>query len=362
MIYSVGVDMAKDDFEACLLKYHLHSQTSEILARKTFKNTSSGFKAFIRWTERHSKTQPAPLRCTMEATGVYYEPLALFLAGHYADIHLSVVLPSKAKKFNASQGLRSKTDKIDAYGLALMGSQNRRAAWGGIDPFWRTLRQMTRTKAELQDQRTDLTNKLHAQCHSGIQVTQVQQSLKRLIGQLKKEIEQLEQLIDDHLATRPEYAHRIDCMDSITGVGRKTIAPILAETMGFERFTSRSQLMSFSGYDVVIKQSGKWTGKPKLSKQGSKYIRKAMYMPATTVVRCKKGPVYQLYQRLLAKHGVKMKAHVAVQKKLLGYMYILWNRQERFDPGHIRSQQAYHNNVASPEGEATVDTSLAVAQ
>ncbi|NGP88579.1 hypothetical protein G3569_09440, partial [Aliifodinibius halophilus] len=75
------------------------------------------------------------------------------------------------------------------------------------------------------------------------------------------------------------------------------------------------------------------------------------------------GPTYRLYERLLGTHNVKMKAHVAVQKKLLSYMYFLWNKGEYFDPQKIRNQQALHQKaVASPEGKAMVDTSLAVAQ
>ena len=77
--------------------------------------------------------------------------------------------------------------------------------------------------------------------------------------------------------------------------------------------------------------------------------------------------MYELYQRLLGKHNIKMKAHVALQKKLLSYMYFLWNRQEAFDPEKIRHDQAVHQallkqkKVASTNAKATVDTSKAVA-
>ena len=78
--------------------------------------------------------------------------------------------------------------------------------------------------------------------------------------------------------------------------------------------------------------------------------------------------MYELYQRLLGKHNIKMKAHVAVQKKLLSYMYFLWNRHETFDLEKIRRDKAIHQalqkqkKVASTNAEATVDTSLVVSQ
>lgn len=363
MIYSLGTDISKDEFSACLQRYSLTKQTSEVIARRTFKNAFSGFKACMRWTRRHTSKQPAPIRATMEATGVYYEPLALFIQEHHRQIHLAVVLPSQAKKYIQSRGLRSKTDRIDAYGLALMGAERTLSAWKGIDRFWRRLRAMTRTRANLQDQRTQLRNQLHALDHSGAPAPEVEQSLRQCMEALGQQIDRLTRLIKEHLRSQKELAAPIQQLKSIPGIGLLTIAVVLAETGGFAEFHKISQLISFSGYDVSIRQSGKWAGKPKLSKQGSKYIRRAMFMPASAVVRSGTGPTYELYERLLATHNVKMKAHVAVQKKLLSYMYFLWTKAEYFDPQKIRTQQALHQKeVASPEGEATVDTSLAVAQ
>lgn len=359
MIYSLGTDISKDEFSGCLQGYSLTEQTHQVIARKTFKNSRSGFKACLKWTRRHTSDQPAPIRVTMEATGVYYEPLALYIKQYHPHMHLAVVLPSKSKKYIQSRGLRSKTDKMDAFGLALMGAERSLPAWEGIDPYWRQLRAMTRTRANLQDQRTQMRNQLHALGQSGVAVADVEESLQKCIQTLSRQIDRLYDRIRKHISERDELSQPIEYLRSIYGIGILTIACVLAETNGFEQMHSISQLISFSGYDVIIRQSGKWQGKSSISKQGSKYIRRAMFMPASAVVRSKKGPLYEFYDRLLSTHNIKMKAHVAVQKKLLTYMYVLWNKQEPFDPQHIRNLQAYHNNVALPEGKATVDTSVA---
>lgn len=364
MIYSLGLDISKDDFVGCLQRYNLREQTYQIIARKTFKNKLSGFKACMRWLNRHMKKKPAPSRITMEATGVYYEPLALYLHEHYPEIHQAVVLPSQSKKFIESQGHRSKTDKIDAYGLSQMGAERKLAAWKGIDPFWRELRSMTRTRSQLLEQRTQLRNQLHALSHSGQPARKVTNALQECIQALSKQIDKLTGLISTHLKSRDELKGPIACVRSIPGIGDLTIASILAETNGFGEFDSISQLISFSGYDVVIQQSGKWCGQEKISKKGSKYIRKTMYMPASTIVRGERGPVYEFYRRLLSKHNVKMKAHVAVQKKLLTYIYVLWSKQEIFDPAVIQNERIRHQKkIASTpiDEEATVDTSYANA-
>jgi transposase len=344
MIYSLGIDLSKDAFAACLQAYKPTGQCHQTIAHKTFPNKPAGFKACMQWGACHRKEPDASLRVTMEATGVYYEPVALYIEAQHPEAHLAVVLPSKSKKYMQSRGLRSKTDKIDAYGLALMGAERRLPAWKGIDPFWRELRTLTRTRTHLIDQRTALRNQWHALDHSGITASQAGESLQACIQALSKQINTLTGCIYRHLKKREEFSEAIECLKSIHGIGRLTITAVLAETNGFQAFHSISQLISFSGYDVMVRQSGKWAGKSSISKQGSHYIRRAMYMPANAVIRGKDGPIWQFYQRLLARHGIKMKAHVAVQKKLLRYMYVLWNKKEHFDPQNILNQQDYYGN------------------
>lgn len=63
----------------------------------------------------------------VEATGVYYEELAYFLANKQQL--LSVVLPNKVKPFARSTELKSKTDQLDARLLARLGLERSLPAW-----------------------------------------------------------------------------------------------------------------------------------------------------------------------------------------------------------------------------------------
>lgn len=361
MIYSFGTDISKDEFSVCLLGYNLKDQNHQVIARKEFANRPSGHKTCLCWLRRHTQKADS-IRATMEATGVYYESLALYITEHAPAVHLSVALPSKAKRYIQSRGLRSKTDKIDAYGLALMGAERMLPKWACIDPFWRNLRQLTRTRGSLMEQCSQLRNQVHALAHSGQAAGEAEQALQEAIGVISKQIDRLTQGIYQQLRSQKDLSEDIGRLRSIPGVGLLTIAVVLAETNGFARFSSIGQLISYSGYDVVIRESGKWAGKSKISKQGSKYIRRAMYMPASAVVRSGKGPSYELYKRLVGTHNIKMKGHVTVQKKLLTYMYTLWKKGENYDPKVIKDQQTKHQKkVALPSGKATVDTSHAKA-
>ena len=124
-------------------------------------------------------------------------------------------------------------------------------------------------------------------------------------------------------------------ISSITGVGKLTAATVLAETNGFELIRNKRQLGSYAGFDVREKQSGTSVkGKSRISKKGNKYLRKAMYMPALTAIR-HDDRFKAIYARLVAKHGIKMKAAVAVQRKLLEMMYTIYKTGALYDRNYL---------------------------
>jgi transposase len=118
-IVSVGIDVSKDELVVSIILYSLMSQTFRQLTRFTEDNTPAGIRKVIKKIRSHaSQNGHCSVRVTMEATGVYYEELALGLFDRHEEYHLSVMLPSKAKKLIEGMGNRSKTDRVDADALA----------------------------------------------------------------------------------------------------------------------------------------------------------------------------------------------------------------------------------------------------
>ena len=75
--YSVGIDMSKDKFSACISAIDA-GQNVTIKASRTFRNVPNGFSDFYKWVSRHLSSD-IPVCYIMEATGVYYERLGIFL-------------------------------------------------------------------------------------------------------------------------------------------------------------------------------------------------------------------------------------------------------------------------------------------
>lgn len=64
----------------------------------------------------------------------------------------------------------------------------------------------------------------------------------------------------------------------IPGIGRKTSLMLIVLTDGFERFTSGSELCSYSGLTPIIRQSGSSVnGCARISKTGNPLVRNHLF-------------------------------------------------------------------------------------
>lgn len=349
---NVGIDLSKDTFDAVLSVVDM-DQRIKVKASRKFPNTQAGFKQFEKWVLSKRK-EGIELRILMEATGIYYEQLAWYLFER--DFSLSVILPTKAKRYMQSLGLKSKTDGIDARGLAQMGLEQRLALWQPVSKNIYRLRLLTRQLEDFNKQRTVNICQLHSLAHSAYFTSEVEKGLKRLLRHIDKEIKRLEATIEQALKEDEALWSRTKHLLTIPGVGLKTVAVIIAETNGFEGFENHGQLVSYSGYDIVESQSGTRTGKTRISKKGNAHIRRAMHMPALCVVRFNVGPFEALHHRLMAKGKAKMQAYVAVQRKLLIVMWTLWNKKEAFDPefGQMENKDSQKAAQASVQIEGEI--------
>lgn len=326
---SIGLDIAKDKFDVCLAVIDETQKVAIKSSRSAIPNSLKGFDELLGWVKKHTSTNVPILFC-MEATGIYYEQLAwhLYQKGH----PVSVLVPNKARHYMRSLGIKSKDDKIDAKGLAVMAAQQTLKLWVPLSDQIYELRQLTRFYQQLQDTRTMLRNQLQTMAYARIENDTVTLGLKKIITEIEMQIKQATSSIEETLRKDPALWAKVEAINSIKGLGLISIATVIAETDGFALFENQAQLVSYSGYDVVKNQSGKRQGNTQISKKGNSRIRRILFMPAFSVVRYNIRPFSDLYDRVYKRTLVKMKAYVAVQRKLLILIYTLWKKGEKFDP------------------------------
>jgi transposase len=334
--YSVGIDVSKADFKANISVIDIHQKVS-VKASSTFNNTSDGFEKFMVWTKKHHKETNIPIHFLMEATGVYYENLAWFL--FKLEQKVSVILPNKAKKYLQSLGHKSKNDKIDAKGLAQMGAEQNLGLWQPISKNIYVLRSLTRLHESFSVQLNGIKNQLHALQYGMFETESAEIGLKSMINQFEVELCNLKKLIIKTVEEDEVLYKKYKLISPIKGIGLMTFAVLVAETNGFALFNNVGQLTSYAGYDVVENQSGSFVGKTRISKKGNAHIRRILFMPAFNAVKDKSSIFYDLYERVYERTGLKMKGYVAVQRKLLSLVYVLWKKDVAYDVKFRQNQE-----------------------
>ena len=83
-------------------------------------------------------------------------------------------------------------------------------------------------------------------------------------------------------------------------------------------------------------------------------------MPAFNAVRFNEPTCKAHYDRVYERGGIKMKAYVAVQKRLLLMAYALWRHEVDYDPEYLGNRASKDKKIV-PTGGTTQDQ-LAVAE
>jgi transposase len=337
----VGIDVAQKELVVCLSKMY-EDFTLELYANKAFANKESGFDALTSWVKKMMKDE-CPVRYVMEATGVYHENLAYSLEGKGFEI--SIVLPNKISNYFRTLDVKTVTDKTASEAIARFGLERKLDNWKRPKEIFKKLRQITRERDQVIGERTLVKNQLHAEQAEVQPNPQTLSRLKNRIALLDKQEQEISKEIEELVKQDKEVTQSVKRICTIPGIALLTAAIILAETNGFELVRNRRQLASYAGFDVKEKQSGTSVkGKSKISKRGNKYLRKAMHMPALTAIR--HDPQFKnIAARLVSKHGVKMKAVVAVQRKLLELAYTLCKTNSDYKQNH-KSNEGYIKTAA----------------
>ena len=330
----LGIDVAQKELVVCLGRMH-DDWTPELYGHGTFANSRKGFDAMVKWVKKLT-IEATAVRYVMEATGVYHESLAYYLEGKGYEV--SVVLPNKISNYFRTLEMKTITDKTASEAIARFGLERKLDKWKRPKQIFKNLKQLTRERDQIVETRTMAKNQLHAEMAEAFPNPSSLHRIKAHIKFLDKQVAEIVKEITELVKQDGQVNESIELICSIPGVGRLTAATVLAETNGFELIRNKRQLTSYAGLDVKEKSSSTSVkGKPRISKKGNRYLRKAMYMPALAAIR-NEGRFKVLFTRLVSRHGIKMKAAVAVQRKLLEMIYIVYKTNTAFDKDYLKEE------------------------
>jgi transposase len=363
-----GLDVHKKMLVACLIVLGADGQRQKEV--RSFSTMLADLLALREWLTAAGCTHVA-----MESTGVYWKPIYNVLDGYVE------VLVVNAQHLKAVPG--RKTDVHDAEWLADLLQHGLLRASYIPARAQRELRELTRTRTRLIQQRSQTINRLQKVLEdSNIKLASVvsdsmgmsaQAMLKALLegqtdprlladlaqGRLRAKREQLEQalvgsfqphhrfLIQEHLAhidyldeaiarlsqeiaeqLRP-FDSLLGLLDTIVGINRRLAEVLLAEIgTDVKRFPTAKHLASWAGMCPGNDQSAgkRLSGR---TRKGDRWLRAALMEAAHAAAHTKNTYLSAQYQRLGSRRG-KQKAVVALAHSILVIIYVVMSRQEEY--------------------------------
>lgn len=286
---------------------------------KRFANSEAGLNHLASWMQRFGD---APLAVCMEATGTYWELAAATLAD--AGHRVSVVNPTLVKGYAQSEGLRVKTDAVDAKLLASFCREKQPPVWTPPSLSERALRALVLRHQALVEIQTQEKNRLQ------VARPEVQESVQAHLQWLEQALAKIEKAITRSIDDDPDLRGRRDLLSSIPGLGERTIAVLLAYSN--RPFDSARQFVAFAGLSVRLHESGSSVrAKPRLSKVGHAPLRRALYMPA--MVALYRTPWGRVFRNRLQAHGKAPKLIIgAMMRKLAQVAFGVLRSGKPFDP------------------------------
>jgi len=299
----LGIDVGKADFHCALLSDGRSKPNS-------FPNSQKGFERLRSWLRNRGVDR---VHACLEATGGWSEELALFLQeqGHA----VSLVNPMAIKSFGQSELSRTKTDKADAALIARYCGAMQPRLWEPPSPSQRRLQRLGRRRTALVEMRTQEHNRLE-----GPGIAEVRESLEKSIAFLERQIADIDREIASVINDDPDLRNKRDLLESIPGIGERVASTLLGELPQITEFRNGKALAAFVGLCPREFRSGSSVSTSWLSKVGNPHVRRVLYMPAITAMRC--NPILVDFSARLRARGKRNKQIIAaVMRRMLVIAY-----------------------------------------
>jgi len=292
----------------------------------TFANHASGHQALLAFLLEKTER----VRVCLEASGNYSLDLALSLHAQ-RQVEVSVINPRRARKFAESLGERSKSDPVDARALCQYAARMPWESWKPPSATALRLRAIPRAMESLGVMHTQESNRGHALASSQALPALVLRERQRHQRYLENRMKQLRREARRLIARDAELDRRYRLMLTVPGIGETSALQILGELVVLSDTADARQWVAFAGLDPCIFTSGSSVEKrPRISRGGSRHLRRALYMPALVALR-REPHLKRFYERLLSRGKARLQAVVALMRKLLHALFAMFRANQPYD-------------------------------
>lgn len=301
----VGVDVSKDTLAVC--------EQADAGCRQV-TNAPGAIRAWLR-------ELPAGSAIAAEATSHYHE--ALVDRAHRMGHRVYLIDGLRLNRYRDSIGGRAKTDASDAALLRRYLSREHAdlRPWSPPPKPYRRLMLLLRRRERLMCHRSGVLQSL-------AHVSGMQRQARALRARFDQVLAQIDrQLID--LIRQAGWQRLCRRCQQVEGIGTlNAIALVTAFHRG--NFASSDAFVAFAGLDVRVRDSGRFSGRRKLSKKGHGELRRLLYMAAMTARRSDTWKGY--YQRMINRGMASTQALNALARKLMRVVFALLKNGTEYQP------------------------------
>lgn len=287
-----------------------------------FENNVLGFKKVVALSNSIKETI-----LIFEPTGVYSYALTEFCSKH--KINIVMVGPKESRDFARSLKVRSKTDKIDAqvlYKYQLHVEPNM-VKIPIVNQHAIKIQEMLNVYERVQSTKQVFKNQIEATSKTNKDLVR---TLNKLISNLENEAQKLFNKIELLLLKDKEIKESYDAISKIPSIGQKSALYLCAFFIKYPLANAKA-MTALLGLDPVMKDSGTFRGKQRISKQGGQQIRNLLYLP--TLCAIQHNPrIKTFYEGLTARAKTKKVAVIAAMRKLILMAFSIFKSKEDYQP------------------------------
>lgn len=282
------------------------------LLKTRLANSPSGFREIARAA---SRTADPLVVC--EPTGGYERPLLEAMGK--AGVPVQLADASQARSFALSQGVKAKSDPIDASMIHAFARQR------GLQP--RPMPSKTQLLVrDLLDRRSQLSEQAASEKARRDKCPgQAAKSIERVLKFLAREVARIESEVAKAIASDSRASRYAQAYMQVRGVGKVTAWSLIAY-MPELGSANRRRIASLAGLAPHPAESGDWQGRRKIS-GGKQKLRKPLFM-AATIAMTHNEHLKAFYQRLKAKGKPHKVCIVALMRKLLIHLQSIARKVE----------------------------------
>ncbi|MCP3659048.1 MAG: IS110 family transposase [Bacteroidetes bacterium] len=298
-------------------------------------NNKKGIKKLLNYSKKYNIELNKTLFCC-ENTGIYTFVLANLL--HEYNFNLWI---ENAITIARSQGLtRGKNDLIDSYRIALYANRHidKLILWSPKSKSLekmkflfaqraRTIKAITLLKVPLNEAKNIVDERFLKKLKKANQIS---------IDALKEDLKNIDKDLDILICQDKAIKKNYDLAMSVPCIGKISAMYLLLSTENFSKIKTYRKAACYAGIAPFEYISGSSIrGKTRVSYMGNKYLKKLLHIGSLSVLKNKKGELYDYFKRKIDEGKHTMCVLNSLRNKLLSRVFACVTKGIEYNPDYL---------------------------